>query len=311
MDLSLALMGNIGAMLIWCAVGFAIVRIGLLKSADSKAVSTLCVYVMTPCVLVCAFQIDLTEDRLTGFLTAFLFSMAVQAVWIVLTRLLRKPFHLQGIDQATLIYTNCGNLIFPLVSMTLGGDMVFYASAYIVAFSILLWTHGVSAVRGARTIQLKKMLLNPNIIAIAIGFGLMVTGVKIPSVLYTAMNGLSSMIGPASMISIGMVIGGISLKRVFMTPKAYFLSAGRLIALPVLTLGILWLTGICRRFPAAVPVLMIAFLSAAAPSSATVSQLAVVYDNHAEEAGIYNVLTTLFCVITMPLMILLYQVWIG
>ena len=311
MELSLTIMTNIAAMLIWCGVGFLAVRIGLLKSSDSRPVSTLCVYVMIPCVLVSAFQIELTEERLFAFLAAFLFSMIVQAVWIVLVRLARKPFRLNSIDRMTLVYTNCGNLIIPLVSMTLGSEMVFYTSAYNVAFSIFLWTHGISVVRSETSFQIKKVLLNPSLIAIGTGMCLMVFRIKLPGILNTAMNGLGSMVGPASMLSIGMVIGGIDLKTVFTTGKAYLLSLGRLIILPGLTIFGLWATGVCKRWPELVPVLMIAFLSAAAPSSTAVSNLAVVYDNHARESGIYSVMTTLFCILTLPLMLLLYQLVFG
>lgn len=311
MELSLTLMTNIAAMLIWCGVGFLIVRIGLLSYDDNKVVSSLCVYVMTPCVLICAFQIELTEERLFAFLSAFVFAMIVHTAWIILAWLVRKIFKLSSIDQMTLVYTNCGNLIIPLISMTLGSEMVFYTSSYMLAFSIFIWTHGISVVKSERAPQLKKILLNPNLIAIEIGLCLMAFGIKLPGIVYTAMNGLGSMIGPASMISIGMVIGGTELKSVFANRKAYMISLGRLIILPLLTILGLWATGICKRWPVLIPVMMVAFLAAAAPSSTSITNLAVVYDNHARESGIYNVMTTLFCIFTLPLMLLIYQLVIG
>ena len=48
-------------------------------------------------------------------------------------------------------------------------------------------------------------------------------------------------------------------------------------------------------------------LGAAAPTGSMVVQLAVVYGKDATKASFYNVMSTVLCVITMPLIILLFQ----
>ena len=47
------------------------------------------------------------------------------------------------------------------------------------------------------------------------------------------------MIGPASMFVIGMLIGGMDLKKVLTNKKAYFISFMRLIVIPLIALLIL------------------------------------------------------------------------
>ena len=79
-------------------------------------------------------------------------------------------------------------------------------------------------------------------------------------------------------------------------------------ALAVFTvLALLCATGLLRRRPELIPVFQVAFMAMAAPPAATVSQLAIVYDNKPLEAGIYNIMGVLLCIITIPLMNSLYQ----
>ena len=48
-------------------------------------------------------------------------------------------------------------------------------------------------------------------------------------------------------------------------------------------------------------------VAAAAPAGATVTQMAQVYGGNEHDACSINVLTTLMCIVTMPLMVALYQ----
>ena len=53
--------------------------------------------------------------------------------------------------------------------------------------------------------------------------------------------------------------------------------------------------------------LLISLLAACAPSGTMVTQLAQVYGGDSEYAGAVNVLSTLGCIVTMPLLVALYQ----
>ena len=55
-------------------------------------------------------------------------------------------FGFTPIEKATIIYSNSGNLIIPLVGAILGNEWVIYSSGYMVVQTILLWTHAKSLV---------------------------------------------------------------------------------------------------------------------------------------------------------------------
>ena len=60
--LSLILLQQIAQLFIIIFLGWAIVKAGILKSEDSKTLSMVLLYIITPCVILNAFQIERTVD---------------------------------------------------------------------------------------------------------------------------------------------------------------------------------------------------------------------------------------------------------
>ena len=54
-------------------------------------------------------------------------------------------------------------------------------------------------------------------------------------------------------------------------------------------------------------ILLIVFMAVVSPVASTVTQMCQVYDNDSRYASAISVLTTLGAIVTMPLMVLLYQ----
>ena len=116
-----------------------------------------------------------------------------------------------------------------------------------------------------------------------------------------------SMIGPASMIVTGMLIAEMNLRNIFENVKVYFISFLRLVVIPVISLAILKISGLVNIHPDGKKLLLIVFLAVITPSASTITQMCQVYGNDSKYASAINVMTTLLSIITMPLMVLLYQ----
>lgn len=311
MNTSLLLMTKLVSMMLIAAVGFAVIRLGVLEERDGRQLARLTLFVLQPCLIVLSFQIELTAERMQGFLLAVAFSGIVQLGFIGAAGVLHRAGVLDVVEELSVIYVNCGNLILPIVSMTLGKEMVFYASAFPLTFNLLFWTHGVSCMEGSRRFDWKKLLLNSNIIALFAGIFLLLTRIPIPGPVRTSMQMMSDMVGPCAMLVVGMTLAGSNLREVFAFGKGYLVVVLRLLVFPFLTLGILWATGLMARHPAWVPILRVSFMAVAAPPGTNVSQLAVLYDREPVHAGIYNLLGMAFCVLTMPLVDYAYSVLFG
>ncbi|MGN0362516.1 MAG: AEC family transporter [Bilifractor sp.] len=101
MALSFSLMKNLFSMMLMVVVGYAIVKIRFLKSRDAQPLSMLTAYVLTPCLILEAFQRDITVQQMNGFLVAMLVATLCMLLFIGLAALLKKPMHLDAVA--------CGN----------------------------------------------------------------------------------------------------------------------------------------------------------------------------------------------------------
>ena len=77
--------------------------------------------------------------------------------------------------------------------------------------------------------------------------------------------------------------------------------------MPASLLLLFRLTGVFSRWPALIPVFQVCFIALCTPTASTVSQLAVLYNRKAYETSVYSVITMALCVLTMPLMLTVFQ----
>lgn len=215
MELSLLLMQQICQLFIMIFLGFMLVKTKTLSTQDSKVISKVILFVVSPCAILTSFMIEFTPDKLFGLGLALLGAIIVHIIYIPLTELLGKIFGFAPIEKATIIYSNSGNLIIPLVGAILGKKWVLYTSGYMIVQTILLWTHAKSLVCNERQYDIKKIFLNVNVIAIMIGILLFLSQFQLPALVVTTFDKVGSMIGPLAMIVIGMLIGEMNFKRYF------------------------------------------------------------------------------------------------
>ena len=310
MELSILLAEQIIALFLMVILGFLLVKIHLLKVDDSDVLSKLVVFVFSPCVLIQSFtHTHFSISTLSGLLLAIFGAAIVHVIYIALSKLGERFLGLNNIEKASLIYSNAGNLIIPLVSATLGDEWVFYSCAYIIVSTFLFWSHGKSIICEETKIELKKVITNPNIIAIILGLIFFLTGFRLPSILDSCTASLGNMIGPASMLVIGMVIAEMDLKRIFTNRRAYMVCFGRLVLYPLITILIFCFSGILTLHEQASHILLVTLLAASAPCAANVTQIAQIYHKDAVYASSINVITVVFCMITMPIMTAIYFIF--
>ena len=247
--ITLLLIQKIVSLFIIMFLGGALVRFRLLSSKDSRTISVVALYLLTPSVIISSYQVDFTPEVLSGLGVAVLASVIIHVLLILLNRFALVPLRFDPVEQTTILYSNAGNLIIPLVSSMLGDEWVIYSSAFMAVQQILFWTHAKLILCGEKKFQLKKIITNVNIISILIGIFLFATGLRIPGPADDAIRTLGSMVGPASMLVTGMLIGGMSFKKVFSFKRLWLVTFLRLIAVPCLTLVFLRFSGIASLVP--------------------------------------------------------------
>lgn len=308
MELSLLLIQQICQLFIMIFFGFLLVRKKKLTTQESKVLSILLLYVVSPCAILNSFMIDFTPDKLMGLGLAFLGAILVHIIFIPLANVIAKVTGFTPIEKATIIYSNSGNLIIPLVGAILGKEWVLYTSGYMVVQTILLWTHAKNLVCNEKTYDLKKIFFNVNILAIVVGICLFVFQIQLPDILVGTMEKVGGMIGPIAMIVIGMLIGDMDLKDIFKEKRTYLITFMRLVVFPLFVIVIFKFTGLTHITADANQILLITTLAASAPPAAMITQFAQLYNKHPGYASVMNVMGVIFSIVTMPLMVMLYQI---
>ena len=305
--LSLILLQQIAQLFIIIFLGWAIVKAGILKSEDSKTLSMVLLYIITPCVILNAFQIERTVDTVRMMELSLLSAVILSVLSIVLGGLLAKPFRLDIVETASVMYPNCTNMVIPLVIGAFGEDWVIYVTCYSMVQTILIWTHVRILISGKRKISLRDLVCNVNILAIMLGLFLFVFQLRLPGVIQSAFSMAGDTIGPVAMLIIGMLMAGIDMQRLRSYRQIWKPVLLRLIVLPVILVCVAKYSGLAALAPHGETLIIISLLSAVAPSASIVTQFSQMFGRDALYASLINTVTMLLCIITMPLMITLFQ----
>ena len=142
MEISLLLMQQIAELFLMIFMGYVIVKAGLLKGEDSKVISKIVLYLIIPCVIINAFQVDYTSEKVQGLLLAFAASVMLQVVLLVIVWTAGRLMGLNEVEKASVYYSNAGNLIMPIVTFVLGQEWVLYGCVFMSVQIVFVWSHG-------------------------------------------------------------------------------------------------------------------------------------------------------------------------
>lgn len=307
MNISILLMQQIVQLFLIIFMGYLIVKTGLVRDDDSKVLSKIILYLIVPCVIINAFQVDYTTDTVKGLLIAFAASVMTQVILLVVISVAGKLLHLNEVEVASVYYSNSGNLIVPIVTFILGQEWVLYGCVFMSVQLVFLWTHCKKIISREASYDWKKIILNINMISIFIGVILFFTKIRLPEIIGNTLASAGTMIGPASMIVTGMLFAGMNLKQIFANKRVYFITFLRLIAVPLIALVLIKLSNLASFSADGNKIMLIVFLAIITPSASTVTQMCQVYGNDSRYASAINVMTTLLSIITMPVMVMLFQ----
>ena len=307
MNISILLMQQIVQLFLMIFMGYLIVKTGLVRDDDSKVLSKIILYLIVPCVIINAFQVDYTTDTVKGLLIAFAASVMTQVILLVVISVAGKLLHLNEVEVSSVYYSNSGNLIVPIVTFILGQEWVLYGCVFMSVQLVFLWTHCKKIISREASYDWKKIILNINMISLFIGVILFFTKIRLPEIIGNTLASVGTMIGPASMIVTGMLFAGMNLKQIFANKRVYFITFLRLIAVPLIALMLIKLSNLASFSADGNKIMLIVFLAIITPSASTVTQMCQVYGNDSRYASAINVMTTLLSIITMPVMVMLFQ----
>ena len=287
------------------AIGFVCGKTGLIKDTGAKYLTDIVLYLATPCIMIKAFQEVEYEDRLLINLgITALCSFLILALSIPLCKLIFRDNNenRRKILQFTAIFSNCGFMSLPLQNAVLGSKGVFYGSVFVAMFNIIIWSYGLIDMSGDKKyFTPKKLILNPGILGVIVAVLLFFLKVKLPTIFIEPVNYLAALNTPVPMLIIGFYLSQTNLGRIFRDAGAYISMALRLLAIPLVSLLLMWL---CR---VSGDVLVACTIASSAPAAATTTMFSTKFGRDTDlSVGIVST-SSLLSVITMPLIIAFAQ----
>lgn len=307
MELSILIAQQIATMLLMITVGVILVKLQIINKEAGKSLSEIVLSVILPCTIINAFQIEYSREVLNGLILAFAAAIIFHILLLGLPYALRRTMKLSEVEHASLSYPNCGEILIPLVVSVLSQEMQIYCCAFLVVQICFLFTHGVALISGQKGFTVRQILKNINVIAIAIGLIIFLLNIHIPAIIKNSINGFAGMVAPACMLVIGIAISG-SNPRELLKMRNFGLCLIRLIIMPLICLLLIKVSHAADLIEGGKNILMIVFMATASSPAATVANMAQKYDKDAKEASMINVLSVLLLIITLPVMVMLYQI---
>ncbi len=285
------------------AVGFVLGKLHMMDARFTRTMSNLILTVVVPCITIVSFQRPLERQSLSQFGTIMAIAIVVHGLNMLLAHgFLRKKDALQPLLQFSVVFSNCAFMAYPLLTALLGASGVFLGSAYVAVFNVLTWTYGVVLMTGDRKqLSVKKAVLNPGVIGVAVGLALYLLQISIPTTLLTPMQYISNLNTPLPMLIVGYQLSQVDLRRTLRSGRCWLSMALRLVVSPLLTLGL------CLLLGAAPSVTMAVVITGSAPAAAALSMFAARFEKDTDFASSIVSIHTLFSALTMPLIVGLAQ----
>ena len=281
-------------------IGYCFGKSKLLAPEAVTGITNLVLYLVVPCSLISAFQLDLTAETLHDFLLSMLlaFVIVLACFFIPFFLLPEKDPIRKRIFCLAMALTNCNFMAFPLQTALIGPTGIFYGSAYATVCPLLFWTGGVAYLTGdANSFSWRKALCNPGIAGIALGLFFFFSGINLPPVLMTVVDDISAMNIPLPMLLIGYQLSQANLHHVVADRMSWVCALLRLVLLPLGALMVMYLVGVRGS------VLIATTVAAACPAGTLVAMMAEKCNKGARLAAELVSFQTLLSVITMPLVV--------
>lgn len=311
MNSALIIAFQAGVMLILLFFGYFLYKKKFLDENSSKQLSNIVITIISPIVIFNAYQTEFNPELLKGLLTAIALAFVTQGFFVLAARVIAsKGGDNSEVERFAVGYSNCAFMGIPLAEATYGKEGVFFLTAFITAFNVFMWTHGVVLMSGKKFSAkgLVKIVLSPAILSIILGLVCFFTGFRVPEIIRQPLNYLGALNTPVAMIVSGATIAMTGIKSCFTNKRVYFLQAFRLIVLPmIVAVGYAF----ARRFGANETAVGSILVAAAAPTASATIMFAHKFGKNAGYASNHFAASTIMSIATMPLILAFYELVCG
>ena len=270
----------------------------------NKGLTDILLKISLPLLIISSFNITYSDELKLNVMKSFYYSIITFVISVIVSKILLKLIKSNNkyILQFSNVFSNCGFVGFPIVEGIYGKEGLIYASVFNMIFTIFVWTYGVSLFTGGISKEnIKKVISNPSIIAVCIGMLIMIFKINLPSIILNPIETVGSITSALSMLIVGAIIANINIKDYIKDLSLYYGVVIKLLIIPILIYFVLLL------LPGPLKVIKVMVLLSAMPTAAMAPIFAESFEKDRGYASVLLFLTTLFSVISFPIMIVIIK----
>ena len=233
-------------------------------------------------------------------LLAVVISAIIQTVSIIASKFLFNRYEKMDANVLTygMIVSNSAFIGIPIIQSIYGSEAVMFASVFQIPIIVTMWTIGLALFKPIdHKHALKSVIRNPSVVAVLIGFKIMLTGIKFPIFITKTISSIASCTTAISMFVVGSILADIEWNNL-LDKKVLFFCSIRLIAYPFIVFIVLTFANAPTLIKA------IAVIMTGMPAGSTAAILAEQYGCDAKFAAKLILVSTALSVITIPILCL-------
>lgn len=285
-------------------VGYLLGKTKIITDKGGKVCSDLALLIATPCVIIKSFQREYNTALMYELLIALAVAFGLHVVAIVIAHIVyRKDTPTTRVYRTSTVLSNAGFMGLPLQQAVLGDQGVMYGATYVVAMSVTMWSYGLLIMdKSGGKVPIRKMLFSPGVIGLVVGFLLFACRVTLPEIIFAPIRHLGNLNTPLPMLFAGYYLSKVDMKQALKKPADFGAMAMRLLVVPVISIALMYVCGIRGNM------LLSMAIASTAPVAVAVAMFADRYRQDAETSINLVALSTLFSVVTMPVILAAVQV---
>lgn len=294
----MVLLNKIISLFLIILIGVYGTKKNIINEEVNKGLRRILLEITLPLLVINSFSFDFAEGMGKNVFISFIYSIVFIAIGGIISYILLIP--MKGEKKKILhfanVFSNCGFIGFPIINSLYGAEGVVYTSIFNMIFTIVIWTYGVMIFSDKISKEnIKKVLVNPAIIAVYIGIPMMLFKIKLPSAILDTTKIVGDMTAPISMIIVGSILSKINIKDVFKEVSVYY---GSLIKLVLIPLGLIGIKAVLKDNSNIINTIIII---QAMPAAAMTSIFAADFNKEKEYSAIVVFITTLLSIVTIPI----------
>ncbi len=305
-------LNQMGFLLLMIAIGYILARFRLIPKESAEVLSKLENNVLIPALAMGTFLTHFTPQSfrvagiylLCGTVLAFLSVLFA----IPVAKLCSKDSFIRKIYTYGLSFSNFGFMGNAVVA-ALFPDVFMNYLVFVIPSWAVIYVWGVPALlmpeseEKTNPLQGLKKLINPMFIGMLIGMVLGIFSVSLPTFMDSTISTLGSCMSPVAMLLTGITVARIDLMAAFRNASVYAVSLIRLVLMPLLGIGILFLLPI--SLPYGVSLCCICAL--AMPLGLNTIVVPSAYGRDPTVAAQMALISHLISCITIPLVFMLFN----